>query len=86
MHDNSVWLLVFNCKYMYQLAHTHIHTRTHARHSLPQKGYTALMTAAEYSRNKMCELLLRHGAKVDCAAAVSHIVGVPLLCRPLKGD
>ena len=46
------------------------------------------MTAAEYSRNEMCELLLRepNGAKKDCAAAVSHTVGVPLLCRPLKGD
>ena len=96
VHDNSVWLLVFICEYMYQLAHTHTHTYTHthththarvrARHSLPQNGYTALMIATEYSHNEMCEILLRNGAKVDCAAAVSHIVGVPLLCRPLKGD
>ena len=42
------------------------------------------MTAAEYSRKEMCELLLRNGAKMDCAAAVSHILGVTLLCRPLK--
>ena len=61
-------------------------THTHAHHSLPQKGYTALMTAAEYSHNEMCELLLRNGAKMDCAAAVSHFVGVPLLCGPLEGD
>ena len=66
--------------------HTRARARTHAHHSLPQKGYTALMTAAEYSRNEMCELLLRNGATMDCAAAVSHIVGVPLLCGPLKGD
>ena len=44
-------------------------------HSLPQKGYTALMTAAEYSQNEMCKLLLWKGAKVDCAAAVSGIMG-----------
>ena len=42
------------------------------------------MTAAEYSHNEMCELLLRNGAKMDCAAAVSPTVGVPLLCGPLK--
>ena len=44
------------------------------------------MTAAEYSHNEMCELLLRNGAKMDCAAAVSHFVGVSLLCGPLEGD
>ena len=40
-------------------------------HSPLQKGHTALMTAAGYSQNEMCKLLLKQGAKADCTAAVS---------------